>query len=230
MRLTRKVVVLAGLVAAIAVAALLVQHFAFAQQPPAFRFATVERGDIRAVVSATGTLNAVTTVSVGTQVSGQVAALFVDFNDHVKKGQLLARIDPTIAQQGVADAQANLEKLQAQANQASRDQTRAVELSSAGADRDQRARTGRRGTAGREGQREIRPHRPPARAAEPLVHLDLRAHRRCRRRAQRQQRTDGRRQPLSTAALPDRERSRAHADPGARSARATSTRSSKASR
>ncbi len=132
MRLNRKVVVLIGLVAVIAATALLINHFAFAQPAPAFRFATVERGDLQALVSATGTLNAVTTVSVGTQVSGQVSALLVDFNDHVEKGQLLARIDPTIAQQGVADAQANLEKLQAQANQASRDQNRNRELSSAG--------------------------------------------------------------------------------------------------
>jgi HlyD family secretion protein len=132
MRLNKKVVVLAGLVAAIAVTALLIRHFALAKQAPAFRFATVERGDLQALVSATGTLNAVTTVSVGTQVSGQVSVLLVDFNDHVKKGQLLARIDPTIAQQGVADAQANLEKLQAQANQASRDQNRNRELSADG--------------------------------------------------------------------------------------------------
>jgi HlyD family secretion protein len=132
MRLNRKVVALVSLVAGIVVTALLVHHFAFAEQAPAFRFTTVERGDLQAIVSATGTLNAVTTVSVGTQVSGQVSALLVDFNDHVKKGQLLARIDPTIAQQGVADAQANLEKLQAQANQASRDQSRNRELSSEG--------------------------------------------------------------------------------------------------
>jgi HlyD family secretion protein len=132
MRLTKKLVVLSALVAAIALTALLIHHFAFAQPAPAFRFATVERGNLQALISATGTLNAVTTVSVGTQVSGQVSALLVDFNDHVKKGQLLARIDPTIAQQGVADAQANLEKLQAQANQASRDQTRSRELSSEG--------------------------------------------------------------------------------------------------
>ena len=132
MRLNKKVAVLAGLVAAIAGTALLIRHFALAKQTPAFRFATVERGDLQARVSATGTLNAVTTVSVGTQVSGQVSVLLVDFNDHVKKGQLLARIDPTIAQQGVADAQANLEKLQAQANQASRDQDRNRELSADG--------------------------------------------------------------------------------------------------
>jgi HlyD family secretion protein len=132
MRLTKKVVVPITLVAVIGLAALLVNHFAFAQQAPAFRFVTVERGDLQALVSATGTLNAVTTVSVGTQVSGQVSALLVDFNSHVKKGQLLARIDPTLAQQGVADAQANLEKLQAQANQASRDQARNRELSASG--------------------------------------------------------------------------------------------------
>src|SRR4029077_17455025 len=53
-------------------------------------------------------------------------------NDLVKKGQLLAPIDPTLAQQGVADAQANLEKLQAQANQAKRDQDRNRELSANG--------------------------------------------------------------------------------------------------
>ena len=132
MRFNRKVVVSISLVAVTVVTALLVHHFAFAEPVPAFRYATVERGDLQAVVSATGTLNAVTTVSVGTQVSGQVSALLVDFNDHVKKGQLLARIDPTIAQQGVADAQANLEKLQAQASQAGRDQNRNRELSSAG--------------------------------------------------------------------------------------------------
>jgi len=128
----KPVVVLVALVAVTAATALLVRKFAFAPQPPAFRFATVERGDLQALVSATGTLNAVTTVSVGTQVSGQVSALLVDFNAHVKKGQLLARIDPTLAQQGVADAQANLAKLQAQSNQASRDQARNNELSSSG--------------------------------------------------------------------------------------------------
>jgi HlyD family secretion protein len=132
MRLNKKVIVVISLVAVIAVTALLIRHYVSAQQAPAFRFTTVERGNIQALVSATGTLNAVTTVSVGTQVSGQISALYVDFNDHVKKGQLLARIDPTIAQQGVADAQANLEKVQAQANQASGDQNRNSELSADG--------------------------------------------------------------------------------------------------
>jgi HlyD family secretion protein len=81
---------------------------------PAYRFATVERGDLEATVSATGTLEAVTTVQVGTQVSGQVSAILVDFNDEVKKGQLLARIDPTLQQQAVQEAQAGLQRSQAQ--------------------------------------------------------------------------------------------------------------------
>jgi HlyD family secretion protein len=68
----------------------------------------VTRGNLESTVSATGALSAVTTVQVGTQVSGQVSQLFVDFNDRVKKGQLLARIDPTLQQQSVLDAQAGL--------------------------------------------------------------------------------------------------------------------------
>src|SRR5215212_1480283 len=119
-------------IAVIALIALLVRQVAFAKEPAAYRFAAVSRGDMKATVSATGTLNAVTTVSVGTQVSGQISELLVDFNDHVKKGQLLARIDPTLALQAVTDAQANLEKAQAQALQASRDYQRNRELTNDG--------------------------------------------------------------------------------------------------
>jgi HlyD family secretion protein len=85
---------------------------------PVYRFATVERGNIQQTVSATGTLSAVKTVQVGTQVSGQVAEIHADFNDHVTKGQLLARIDPTLQQQAVTDAEAQLAKAQAQYAQA----------------------------------------------------------------------------------------------------------------
>src|SRR3954451_11643840 len=120
------------IVAVLAAAGVLVHRVAYAKETPAYRFATVQRGNIQSTVSATGTLNAVTTVSVGTQVSGQVSELLVDFNDHVKKGQLLARIDPTLAMQAVTDAQANLEKAQAQALQASRDFARNRELTNDG--------------------------------------------------------------------------------------------------
>jgi HlyD family secretion protein len=57
-------------------------------------------------------------VQVGTQVSGQISAIYVDFNDHVRKGQLLARIDPTLQRQAVEDADAGLERAQAQLTQA----------------------------------------------------------------------------------------------------------------
>src|ERR1043165_8507849 len=119
-------------IAVLAAAGALFYRVANAKETPAYRFATVQRGNIQSTVSATGTLNAVTTVSVGTQVSGQVSQLLADFNDHVKKGELLARIDPTLAQQAVTDAQANVEKAQAQALYASRDFTRNRELTSAG--------------------------------------------------------------------------------------------------
>src|SRR5881396_3707377 len=101
----KKSLITIAIVAILAVAGILVRQVAFAKEPATYRFATITRGDMKATVSATGTLNAVTTVSVGTQVSGQVSELLVDFNDHVKKGQLLARIDPTLAQQAIRDAQ-----------------------------------------------------------------------------------------------------------------------------
>jgi HlyD family secretion protein len=93
-----------------------------------YRFATVTVGNIQQTVSATGTLNAVTTVQVGTQVSGQVSAIFADFNSRVTKGELLARIDPTLQQQAVSDAQAQLEKAQAQLKQAQQEYDRNVPL------------------------------------------------------------------------------------------------------
>jgi HlyD family secretion protein len=95
-----------------------------ASAAPVYRFATVELGSVQQTVSATGALSAVKTVQVGTQVSGQVAEIHADFNDHVTKGQLLARIDPTLQQQAVTDAQAQLAKAQAQYAQAKQEYDR----------------------------------------------------------------------------------------------------------
>ncbi len=89
-----------------------------ASSTPSFRTAALERTSLESTVSATGALSAVRTVQVGTQVSGQVSALYVDFNDKVKKGQLLARIDPTLQQQAVAESQAALDRAEAQLAQA----------------------------------------------------------------------------------------------------------------
>jgi len=74
----------------------------------------VTRGDIVSTITATGAVNAVTTVLVGTQVSGTIKDIYVDFNSPVKKGQLIAQIDPAIFDAQVAQARANL--LAAKAN------------------------------------------------------------------------------------------------------------------
>jgi len=73
-----------------------------------YRFVTVDRGDISATVNSTGTLGAVTTVQVGAQVSGQIAELHADFNSRVKKGELIARLDPALSVLAVRQAQASV--------------------------------------------------------------------------------------------------------------------------
>jgi HlyD family secretion protein len=75
--------------------------------------AKVERGAIRNTVSATGTLQAVTTVQVGSQVSGTISELFADFNTVVKKGQLVAQLDPRVYEAQLASQRANLEQARA---------------------------------------------------------------------------------------------------------------------
>src|SRR5437773_8488674 len=115
--------------------------------PPIQNFtAKVERGDIHDVVEATGTINAVITVQVGSQVSGTISKLFVDFNSRVHKGDLVAMIDPALfkgaVQQATADlenaranliaARANLEKARAALVQTKGDYDRAAGLTKAG--------------------------------------------------------------------------------------------------
>jgi HlyD family secretion protein len=80
---------------------------------PKYRLASVERGPLTAAVSATGNLAAVVTVQVGSQVSGQIKELFVDFNSPVKKGQVIARIDPQIFEARVNEAKADVETAKA---------------------------------------------------------------------------------------------------------------------
>ncbi len=75
-----------------------------------YRTAKVDRGDIAVLISATGTLQAVTTVEVGSQVSGTIAKLYADFNTRVKEGQLLAQLDPTFLQATVNEQRANVDR------------------------------------------------------------------------------------------------------------------------
>jgi len=114
--------------------------------PIQFLTATVEHGDIRDAVEATGSVNAVTTVQVGSQVSGTIARLNADFNSHVHRGEVIALIEPALfkgaVQQAVADsenseanlsaARANLEKAKAALEQARADYDRTVSLAKDG--------------------------------------------------------------------------------------------------
>jgi HlyD family secretion protein len=80
--------------------------------------ARIERGNLRNTVTATGTLQAVTTVQVGSQASGTISALYADYNSVVKKGQVIAQLDPAVSKAQVDQARANLQQAQASLQQA----------------------------------------------------------------------------------------------------------------
>ncbi|MFZ2627258.1 MAG: efflux RND transporter periplasmic adaptor subunit [Rugosibacter sp.] len=133
---------LAVLVLVVLIAAYATWHFSAAKDAPAYKLAKLEAGPITASVSATGTLNPVVSVQVGSQVSGQITEILVDFNSPVKAGQLIARIDPDTFTQRVRQAEADMDAAratlavqqaqvaQAQANllEAQRDFTRKQQL------------------------------------------------------------------------------------------------------
>ena len=101
------------LFAAAAIVTILIAGVFFARggaASPQIITAPVTRGDIVEIVAATGTLEAVTTVQVGSQISGTIQALYADFNSLVHKGEVLARIDPSSYQSQVEQSQANLDR------------------------------------------------------------------------------------------------------------------------
>jgi len=85
---------------------------------PQYMTARIERGNLRNTVTATGALQAVTTVQVGSQASGTISALYADFNSVVKKGQVIAQLDPSTSKAQVDQARANLQQAQASLAQA----------------------------------------------------------------------------------------------------------------
>jgi HlyD family secretion protein len=84
-----------------------------AEGPVAFRTARIDRGTVEETVTATGALNAVVTVQVGSQVSGNIDKLGADFNSRVKTGQIIAQIDPTRFKANLAQAEATLKSAEA---------------------------------------------------------------------------------------------------------------------
>ncbi|MGH9569482.1 MAG: efflux RND transporter periplasmic adaptor subunit, partial [Candidatus Angelobacter sp.] len=136
-----------SIIAALLIGIVALTAFKFeSKKAPQYFTEKVQQGDIQDVVQATGTINAVTTVQVGSQVSGTIQTLYADFNSHVKKGEIIARIDPSLfegallqAKADLADAQANLvaakanlEKAKASAAQAKLDFDRYTALAKDG--------------------------------------------------------------------------------------------------
>lgn len=103
------------ILAVIILIAAIAGYFFYKRTPEvSYKTAKIERGTIVSAVAATGNLSAVTTVQVGTQVSGTIQKLYVDFNSRVKKGQAIAEIDPSLFNASVEQSQGNY--LSAEAN------------------------------------------------------------------------------------------------------------------
>ncbi len=97
-----------------------------------YRLVAVERGPLEQAVAANGTLNPVTVVNVGTQISGTIRSVHTDFNRPVRKGQLLAEIDPALIEAQIAQLEANLHEAQTQVRLAQRKLERSEDLVSRG--------------------------------------------------------------------------------------------------
>ena len=104
------------LMVAVAVAAAAGAYYKYGRNAEEVKVSTlpVDRGDIAETVGATGTLEAVTTVQVGTQVSGNIKALYADFNSIVHKGQVVAELDPSLFQTQIEQGRANLTRAEAE--------------------------------------------------------------------------------------------------------------------
>ena len=109
-----KIILILVSMAVLMCAGLLVRHYFFGKDKIAYITADAAKTDIEEKVLASGTLNALKTVEVGAQVSGQLKKLHVVLGDQVKKGQLLAEIDPVLQQNSLRDAEASLENVKAQ--------------------------------------------------------------------------------------------------------------------
>ena len=112
----KKKILITSIAVFAAIVIILLAFKPFHKKDSGFTFETVkvERGDIANVVTATGTINAITTVDVGTQVSGIIKKINVDFNDNVKKGQILAQLDETNLLEQLRQSQASLDQALAQ--------------------------------------------------------------------------------------------------------------------
>ena len=127
--MTRKILLVAiAILAVVAAAPWILRPRIGPNAPSSYQTLQVERGDLKKVVSANGTLNPVVLVNVGTQVSGIVKKLHVDFNDPVRAGQVLLELDPSLVNAQLQQSQANLESATASQELARANAARTEEL------------------------------------------------------------------------------------------------------
>ena len=127
-KLLHSPIALALIAAAIIGIGIIVYLKVYSDSPPQFRTEIVGKGDISQTVSANGTINPVTLVSVGTQVSGTVKKLYVDFNSKVKKGQILLELDDSLLAAQLKQSEANVQSAQASLELATANEKRTRDL------------------------------------------------------------------------------------------------------
>ncbi len=110
----KKALIIIGLIAAALIVLAVFRPFKAKTAGYTFETVKVSKGDITNTVTSTGTLEAITTVEIGTQVSGIIEHVYVDFNDNVKQGQVLARLDETPLRAQVEQSQASVDQAKAQ--------------------------------------------------------------------------------------------------------------------
>src|ERR1044071_9920859 len=180
-----------------------------------YRLAKLERGPMAAAVAASGTLNAVATVPVGSQISGQVKDIYADFNTPVKKGQVMALIDPATFELRVNQTRADLDAAESAASVARSSlaglqaEFGRMKIARAVADRGQPGAGAKRGR-GRQTARLA----PQAGADRPRAHRHPGAGGRHRGLAQRRRWPDGRAEPAGAGALHHRAGPARHAGGG----------------
>jgi HlyD family secretion protein len=110
----KKILIIIGAIPLALIAILVFKPFSKKKAEYTFDTVKVEKGSITNTVTATGTIEAIQTISVGTQVSGLIDKIYVDFNDNVKKGQILAKLDETALKAQVDQSQSQVNQAQAQ--------------------------------------------------------------------------------------------------------------------